>query len=332
MVTFKDTDFLHAASRIKTLEKKLLGERQLVQMVEAQTHEEAYKIVNDAGIGTGLPLADYEKALEENLRETYEFLMGISGGHDFLNLFRYEYDALNLKTLVKAQALEKDTADLLVGLGSVPQEVIREEFRTGKYEKTPPLLAQAVAEATDVLARTTDPQLVDVILDKAMLAAMLEKAKQYNIKFLHKLVAQKIDIANIRSLVRVKRIDKDLDFFKRLLSPGGTIDVEAFADAFAKGMDGVIAFLEASAYGPALEPAMAEIRAGGSLTGFERLCDNCQIRTLGDARLIPFGVELLIVYALAKENEIRAVRIVMASRIAKVAPELIKERLRETYA
>ena len=53
---------------------------------------------------------------------------------------------------------------------------------------------------------------------------------------------------------------------------------------------------------------------------------------LDRARLIPFGVELLIVYAAAKEAEIKAVRIVLASRLAGVAPHLIKERLRETYA
>lgn len=331
MVKFKDTDFLHAGSRIKTLEKKLLTQRQLIQMAEAQSLEEAWKMANDAGIGVGMPYQDYEAALADNLEETYQFLQKLAKGEDFLNLLRYEYDALNLKILVKAQAMEAESEEL-VELGSVPVPALREEFRLGKFEKTPPRLAEAVAEATEVLARTGDPQFVDVLLDRALLAAMAEKAAGYQIKFLHNLVKTRIDIANIRSLVRIKRIDKDLDFLKRVAAPGGFISTDALCEAFPKGMDGIVALIEASDYGKVLEPALPELRAGGSLTNFERLCDDCLTGQLDQVRLIPFGVELLIVHAVAKEAEIKAVRIVMASRIAGVSPELIKERLRETYA
>ncbi|MGI6404591.1 MAG: V-type ATPase subunit [Oscillospiraceae bacterium] len=331
MIKFKDTDFLHASSRIKSLERKLLTQRQLVQMIEAQTLDEAWKIANDAGIGVGVPIEHYEQALSENLTETYDFLKSLSEEHDFLDLLRYEYDALNLKILIKAQAMDKEQVEL-VEMGSVPVAVLQEELRLQKYQQTPGLLAESVAEATDALARTGDPQWVDVIVDRAMLAAMLQKAMEYKIPFLHKLVKAKIDIANLRSLVRMKRIDKDLDFVKRVLAPGGNLDVSDLADAFAKGMDSILALMEGSDYGPTLEPAFDALRSGKGLTQFERLCDDCITAVLDSVRLVPFGVELLIVYATAKEAEIKAVRIVMASRLAGVAPELIKERLRETYA
>jgi len=331
LVTFKDTDFLHAGSRIKSLERKLLTQRQLIQMIEAPTLDEAWKMVNDAGIGVGVPLEQYERALSENLAQTYEFLKNLSKGYDFLDLLRYEYDALNLKLLIKAQAMNKEQVEL-VEMGSVPVSVLREEFRLQKYQQIPRLLAEAVAEATDALARTGDPQWVDVIVDKAMLAAMLQKAKEYEIPFLHKLVKTKIDIANLRSVVRIQRIGKELDFVKRVLAPGGNLDVDDLAEAFTKGMDGIIALIQGSDYGPILDPALEALRSGKGLTQFERLCDDCITNVLDSVRLIPFGVELLIVYAAAKEAEIKAVRIVMASRLAGVAPELIKERLRETYA
>ncbi len=331
MVKFKDTDFLHASSRIKSLERKLLTHRQLIQMIEAPTLDEAWKIANDAGIGVGIPLEQYERALSENLAQTYDFLKSLSKEHGFLDLLRYEYDALNLKLLIKAQAMNREQVEL-VEMGSVPVAVLREEFRLQKYEQTPCLLAEAVAEATDALARTGDPQWVDVIVDKAMLAAMLQKAMEYKIPFLHKLIKTKIDIANLRSVVRIQRIGKELDFVKRVLVPGGHLDVGALADAFARGMDSIIALMQGSDYGPILEPAFDALRGGKGLTQFERLCDDCITNVLNSVRLIPFGVELLIVYAAAKEAEIKAVRIVMASRLAGVAPDLIKERLRETYA
>jgi len=332
LVKFKDTDFLHASSRIKSMEKYLLTSRQLIQMVEAHTIDEAYKIANDAGIGAGTEAADYENALKGNLLDTYELLGKLSGGTGVFSIFRYEYDGLNLKSLVKSQALEKDPRSTMTELGTIPVETIMEQFRQKKFEKLHPALAAGALDALDTLARTGDPQLVDVILDKAVLEAMRQEAGAYDNKFIRKLVAARIDIANIRCMVRLRRIDGATDFFKRIVAPGGTMSENSFVEAYGKGMDSVIAFVESSSYGAALESAMGSLRAGGSLTLFEKLCDNYMVRLLDDARLIPFGIEPLIVYLSAKENEIKAVRIILASRLAGVDGEQIKERLRESYA
>ncbi len=332
MARFKDTDFLHVSARIRSREKKLLTQRQLSQMAEAPTHDEAWKLANDAGIGAGKPYADYEEALAESLGETYAFLREHTGGQDFLGLFRYEYDALNLKILVKAQAMGGEEKEELTRLGGVPAGRLREEFKLRRLNSVPALIADAVWEASDVLARTNDPQWVDVIVDKAMLAAMADKAGQYNIPFLRRVVQTKIDIANIRAAVRLVRMGKEASFAERVLSPGGCLGLDSLLAAYPKGIEGIVALLEGSGYADTLAPALPGLRAGEPLTAFERLCDDLLTETLSSARYLPFGVELLIVFALAREAEARAVRIVMASRLAGVAPALIKERLRETYA
>ncbi len=332
MIKLKDTDFLHASARVKSLEKRLLTGRQLVQMVDAHTNEEAYKIVNDAGIGVGTDVSIYEDALKESLLDTYHLMGELSGGRDIFDIFRYEYDGLNLKTLIKAQALNKDASDMLTRLGTVSPDALKEMFRVKKLEKLHPALAEGAMEALDTLARTADPQAVDILMDKAVLAAMKEKSMEYDSRFIQKLVRAKIDISNIRSLVRVKRMDQSLEFFKRVLAQGGSMSEAGFVEAYLKGMDQIIAFIEASNYGAALEPAMASLRAGESLSLFEKLCDNYMVRLMDEARSIPFGIEPLIVYLGAKENEVKAARIVLASRLAGVSAELIKERLRENYA
>lgn len=329
---FKDTDFLHASSRLKVIEKKLLTRRQLLQMIDAQTIEEAYKIANDAGIGANIPVEEYERALQENLRETYRFLDTLSGETGVLDLFRYEYDALNLKILIKAHAMGRDASGQLVDLGMVPAAVLCEELREMDFERLHPLLAEAAAEATDTLARTRDPQQVDLIVDRALMAATLRKAGEYDNAFLHKIVRCRIDLVNLRSLVRAKKMDRDIAFLRQILIPGGSLEAGEMETAFLGGSDAVVGYIEATPYGAWLEPALADIRGGGSLSAFERLCDNYLVHILHDTRWIPFGIELVIAHLLAKESEIKAVRTVLASRMAGVAPELIKERLRETYA
>ena len=49
------------------------------------------------------------------------------------------------------------------------------------------------------------------------------------------------------------------------------------------------------------------------------------------AKSVPFGVEAVIGYLVAKEIEFTAVRIIMSSRMAGITGETIRERLREAY-
>ena len=51
-----------------------------------------------------------------------------------------------------------------------------------------------------------------------------------------------------------------------------------------------------------------------------------------ESKYISFGIEPLIGYLAAKESEIMTVRIIMAGKLAGIPAELIKERLRDTYA
>lgn len=45
----------------------------------------------------------------------------------------------------------------------------------------------------------------------------------------------------------------------------------------------------------------------------------------------PYGIETLAGYLIAKDNEIKIARIILAGKTAGISPELIRERVRETY-
>ncbi len=50
-----------------------------------------------------------------------------------------------------------------------------------------------------------------------------------------------------------------------------------------------------------------------------------------EAKRVNFGPEPIIAYIIAKETEIKIIRIIMVGKINKVATEVIRERLRELY-
>ena len=83
--------------------------------------------------------------------------------------------------------------------------------------------------------------------------------------------------------------------------------------------------------GAAIGHVSPEAAKGGSLTAFEKACDDAVTAVAAGAKSVPFGVETVIGYLVAKEIEFTAVRIIMSGRMAGVSGDTIRERLREAY-
>ena len=68
-----------------------------------------------------------------------------------------------------------------------------------------------------------------------------------------------------------------------------------------------------------------------SPSAFERWCDNQLIETIKPQKYNPFTAGPLVAYILAKENEIKTVRIILTARLNGLEEEQIRERIREMY-
>ena len=332
MKAYRDTDHLHASARVRALENGMVTRRDFQKMIDAKTVEEAYKVLSDAPICHGAPMQDYEQALEQNLLDAYQLLDRLAPGTGLTQLFRYQYDGHNFKTAIKSRRGGGDTSGVYSNLGNLPAKAVVAQVESGRVEGVPAPLADAALEASDVLAKTGDPQAVDILLDRGILASMVQQAEEIANPFVKKYVEAQVDIANIRAAVRLKRMGKNAFFLGKVLAPGGRIPVSAISESYTKGYDAILAVVSGSPYGRALEPAYDAIRGGGSLSLFEKLCDNALVAVLDEVRRIPFGIEPLLAFLAAKEGETKAARIVMASKLAGVPPQQITERLRDTYA
>jgi V/A-type H+-transporting ATPase subunit C len=183
-------------------------------------------------------------------------------------------------------------------------------------------MIRAAEDARLALAGHDGPQRADILIDKAVLAAMYRTVHEYNNAFFRAVVRGRIDIENIRSLVRVKRAGRDVKHLAGALHHGGTIPCEKWMYVFRGGMRDVAAFLELTKYA-ALAPVIDR------LTFFEKECDNAMLAFIGEANRVVFGVEPILGYILEKENEITSLRMVMASKMANIPAQTIIERLRE---
>jgi V/A-type H+-transporting ATPase subunit C len=327
-----DTEFLYASSRIRAIERNLLTAETFRKMAEAAAPEEAFKAAADSGICSGYGPEDYEAAISASLKDAYALAEELLKDKKLVGLFRLKYDAHNLKVLVKSRAAGKDAAYLLSDLGTVPAEKLAEHYAAGSMQGVAPQLKKAAEEAADYLAKTKDPRMADILIDRGAYEALADQAKDYQNDYLHAVVDVKADVTNIRTLVRIKRMGADPGLMKQAAVKGGTFEAQELEDAAAKSWDEIFAFIRRSPYAKSLEPAFEDIKKGERLTRFEKLCDGAEMEVLKKAHYIPFGAEPVLAWLLAKENEAQCLRIVLSGKKSGLAPETIMERLRDAYA
>ena len=331
MIRFKDTDYLYASARVRALEKYFVTGDDLVRMTEAKTLAEAFKIINDKGIGVGFEPENCEEALTAALSGAYALAQELLKDEGAVKLFRLRYDGFNLKTLIKGKALGADVSGMLSPLGSVSPEVISAEAAAMSFKSLEPRLAEAAAEAAALLAKTSDPQLVDITLDKAVLETQAALAGGYDCAYLNDIISMKIDLANIRAAVRIDRIgapDPDA-LLRRVIAGGGSIPAEELTAA--RGLDELTIAVAHSRWGDALAPALRALKGAKQLTAFEKSCEELEMEYISRAKLKGFGAEPVFAYLLAFEAQIKNIRIVISSKAAGVSPDVIRERLRSTY-
>lgn len=328
----KDIDYIFLSTRVKAMERGLLTKERIEQMLEAHTDEDAAKVLVECGYAEMAEVTGDE--LDRVLREKQQEMMadlGSSAPNKFVvDVFKLRYDYHNAKVLVKAEALGTDQDQLLMEGGRYDRTRLAEDFRREEMLAYSDIFRRGVARAREILGSTGDPQQADFILDRAYFEEMTALAKASESPFLEGYVALCIDVANLRSAVRAARLGKGTDFLEQVLVPGGSVSVRTLVAARGEELGTVF---HVSRLAAAAEEGAAKSAPGsGSLTEFERLCDDAVMDYLSDGRRVPFGVEPIIGYIYARETEATIIRIIMTGRMAGLDRNIIRQRLRRTYA
>lgn len=327
----KEYDYLYISARIHAMETKLLTRDRMERMLSARSAEEAAKVLAECGYGDfpSLTPAAIEQTLDAARLSLFAELRRAAPDPAIVDVFCIKYDYHNAKVLVKAEATGQSPDELLLDAGRYPAARLKEDYVQGDLSRYSATFAQAVAQAKELLASSGDPQAADLLLDQAYYTEMLAAAKAARSSFLEGYVRLSIDSVNLRSVVRAARMGKGPDFLRRVLLPGGNVKTDSLLAAGSGAAD--LAGVFAHTYLTAAAQEGAEAMRGGSLTQFERLCDNALTAYLSQGKRVAFGEHPLIGYLYAKESELTTIRIILTGRLAGLDAETIRERLRESY-
>lgn len=332
MAKIKDSEYLTLATRIHAMEGSLLTKERMERVLEARTDEEAVKVLSECGyrVPGAVTPESVETMLSQRREALFRELAGAMPDPRVLDVFRAKQDYHNLKVLLKAEALGGGFDRLLVDTGRVSPKEMKELLSGTRRGSLPEALDRAAKQGREVLSATGDPQRLDFCLDRACFAELGDLARGVGSDYLAGYVALQVDVANLRCLVRAVRMKKSPDFLKGILFEGGSVPLSrVLAVAQAEG-SGLAELYASTPLRTCAELGAAAVR-GGSLTAFEKECDNCLTRYLAQARRIPFGEAPVIGYLAAVEGELTNLRILLSGRMAGLEPETIRERLREGY-
>ena len=324
----KREDYLFLSSMLRAREVKMLSRDKAERMLDAPSYGECAKLLTDCGYEdlSQCSAAEIDRALSRTRAEIFRELSLQAPAKDLVDLFRVKYDYHNAKAMLKAEAMDSEPLPVMSTSGRVSPEAMLAAYREERLHELPAALARAIAEGREVLARTANPQLADFAMDRAYFEELRALSAEKG-DFVRGYVSILADSTNLKSAVRTARLGKNADFLRLALVPGGRVD----ADRFTAAGDALPALFGGSALAEAasLGAAAAE---GGSMTAFERACDNAVMTYLRGAKLVSFGEEAVLAYLAAVENEITAVRMILTGRLAGIAPQTIRERLRDLYA
>ncbi len=325
----RDTDFLTISSRIKYREANLLDSVTADKLIDASGDDEVMKLLSDKGYdGQGVNLGDkgfLTSIIEGDRKNVAELVASAS----MFSLFLYPNDYQNIKVALKNEIVE-DKRDIFTDGGSVPLATLQKAVTEREFAPLTELMASGITEALEVYSKTSNPQYFDIILDKYCYMDMSKAAKELGIAFLIDYVILLIDIANVKSLLRLRKMGKSHEFAKGIFFEGGSVPAERYASAYTLGEEET-----ASALGNAAElytTALATINGGGGMSALEYNMDNLLMSHVKKAKRIAFGAEVVAGFLLGKETEYKVISIILAGRAAGLSGELIRERVRDLYA
>jgi V/A-type H+/Na+-transporting ATPase subunit C len=195
----------------------------------------------------------------------------------------------------------------------------------------PPELADAASAAARKYQQTYDISEIDNSLDKSLARIMGDSARAMNIPFFTDYLSLKTDLMNVGMLLRTRFLHSGADYLKRALLPGGKLPPAGLAARYDDSDEDIAAFLSGTRLAPAAEAAAAFSGGGDAISKFSLAQDDLVVTYVRKSQRVLRGPEILIGYLVAREMDIRTIRIILTCLRNGIPSDKARELARLTY-
>lgn len=321
----QNTDYAFSVASIRVKESSLFGQTEMEQLLAVSSYSAAVTFLAEHGWDIPAGLTDTNQILRRELVRTWDFLCEIAPDISILYPLILRKDYHNLKAGIKSSLSGYPVNTYFLSPSTLSHDLIVEAVTRREFDILPQPFAAVGEEAYDVLVRTGDGQLADILIDSASLTDMLARANATQNKLVMDLAELFCAAANIKTAIRSAYTEKDEEFLNRALSESGTLDKHELVLEASRGIVPLMTYLSTTVY------AAGAALVAQSPAAFEKWCDDEGIALLERTKYEFFGPEPLIAYYLSKEVELKNVRILLAAKENNLPVSEIRQRMRRLY-
>lgn len=311
------TKYAYSVGRVRVQENYMMDELKLLRLVDAPDIKEAVRILVECRYKED---EDYMVMLDNEQKSLYSYIKSIIPDKEIFDAFFLKFDTHNLKVLLKSEFLKKPYDEIALDTGVYKYNDLKEYLHNRNFTYLPEELAQAVNLSMEEFSKTNDPQLIDLVMDKAYYTyfnKMIDKARD---PFLKEFMMIQTDLLNLKAFIRIRKAFRKEQFLNYAIIQKGYIPAEDYRMLFEADEQFFNSYLKKTRY--------ARIFEKGDI---EKNCDDYMTAFLRSNRYEPLGISPVIGYMLGKETEIKNARIAMMGKANRISKEKTKERLRMCY-
>ncbi len=327
--------YLYASGRIRALEIRLFDSGRLNHLYEAHAIDDINRLLTESSYPEA---SNPETRLSLESEAAFQLMSDLFPDRTFVDALMAFHDFHNLKAVLKNLTLawpkSTDTDDGnkadelpesagpfgLVGPAAldplfqrpsiVDPHVLFMAVRDRQPDQIPGWLYSAAVKAAKVYQHSYDISDIDLALDRLSYQFVLDKADRLGNAFFNSYLKLKIDMTNLGLLLRTRYLRSGTDYLEQVLLLGGTVPNSRILDLY----QGTAEQIKSAYAGTACEK-LAELAEEygqhGSAGRFSLRSDNLIIEHIRQTRLLWRGPELLLSYLIAREMEIKNVRIAL---------------------
>jgi len=174
-------------------------------------------------------------------------------------------------------------------------------------------------------------EILQILAGENELENVLPLSQRMNYPFVTDYIRHRIDLGNLKIFCRVKYLGLPAQRLCSLLLKGGFLDPDILIQGFDLSFSELGERMVASAYQQVWANATDALEEKETFVDLEREFEDFVMLYLRKAKYIVFGPEPIFAYALGKTRELQLVRLVGVGKVNQVPPEILKERISETY-
>ncbi len=328
-----DTRYAEAVARIRVLETRLLPARKFLRMAEREDWQGVLDELRGTDYAEPLAQVDSAKELEAALVNTtlqrHRIVRELPIESHLVRAILSWHDFTNLKILLKKEWGDHSREGALSPLGNISSEELK--ARLAKHQPLPRALQTTLETVEQDFRKNHSLSRVEILIDKAYLEWVRQAFYRSSIPFLHRFIDYRIDLLNIRHMLRWRHWDAAPKVDWQLFPAGGVLPREKLELLQKSDNEKLASVLAFTIYGDFFNRAMTFYLQTGELWLLEKLSDDFLTAFCARTRYTAFGVEPLIAYLWVLLQEMRNIQLILRAKYLRLPAEEVKQRLRRTY-